>query len=362
MQPFKFQPAHTLNPAVPESLSHIIESCLAIDAEKRPAGIHEVAVNLLAVREDLRQRPPIPVGAAVAINNAPAGAESKASSGSSGPRIISAKLAEAEAQRRREEARHKPSGQIGAPNRGMQLLVALLCIALLLGGTALALMWHKAPHKRPVSSTSTVPPPGNPVPIPPSGNPPPNTPQNNMADSDETAPPTDSSPATFNLPITQELVSDGQGGQTLRLHITGDIHGQPNLPGTLAVFFYDNDGNRILARDPNSPYAHKNGQLVGSHSLETHSEDDSPFDVTVTIPLNAFPVALPSSIKFRCRIFLNHQSIGATDLIDLQPVTVNPPNESNPGTAAPPETGVGISGGLGEGNSAIGTRLGGPGR
>jgi serine/threonine-protein kinase len=343
LQPFKFQPAHVLNPGVPESLSRLIETCLAIDAEKRPAGIHEVALNLLAVRDELALRPPVPPsvlappGAAADADRPESGVASGGAG--SGPRIISAKLAEAEAQKRRESARQRPSGAMAGRKEVMsRLLIAAVCIILLLGGTALALVFHKRPHPhvKPPSTPLNLP-KNNDVTASPTPGSSPDNPQPGLADPDTAASDTNDSPATFNQPFTQELVPDGQGGQVLRLHITGNIHGQPNQAGTLAVFFYDGDGNRIPARDPNSVYAHKDGQLVGSHSLETHSEDDSPFDMLVTVPQNEFPSVLPSVIKFRCRVFLNHQSVGATDLIDLSQVPVSPASsgETETGTTTP---------------------------
>ena len=56
LQPFKFAPAHKLNPQVPESLSHLLEMCLAIEPNQRPQSINVAAVQLVRVREELVQR------------------------------------------------------------------------------------------------------------------------------------------------------------------------------------------------------------------------------------------------------------------------------------------------------------------
>ena len=53
LQPFKFPPARTFNPLVPDLLSHLLDVCLALDPNDRPETIHVVAVQLLNVREEL---------------------------------------------------------------------------------------------------------------------------------------------------------------------------------------------------------------------------------------------------------------------------------------------------------------------
>ena len=353
-QPFKFPPAHTLNPALPEPLSRLIEACLAIDADKRPAGIHEVALNLMAIRDDLLAHPPkaAPLPGAVPASPPP----NEAVSGSkSGPRIISAKLAEAEAQRRRESGKRTPASGAVAPAKVetdpiLRWAVIAACLLLLIGGTTLAVVLSRSARTREARPPApTNPPPANNVnvTVPPVSPPPP------MLETDIASPNQDAGTVEFDKPIGQEIVTDSQGNQTLRLRIAGRIHGETNQFGNLGVFFYDGDGNPLLARDPKSRYAHdKSGQLVCAHSLLIDA-DDKPFDVTMTIPMNEFPVNIPQSVKFRCRVFIAHQSVGATDLIELNPVLVpaTPPNtEPEPGTNAPPIGGAAVTGGESSGN------------
>ncbi|HZO88782.1 MAG TPA: serine/threonine-protein kinase [Chthonomonadaceae bacterium] len=342
VQPFKFPPAHTLNPAVPESLSRLLEACLAVEPDKRPAGIHEVAINLLAVRDELTAH----LAALTTTADAPAaaGAESAPKSGS-GPRIISSKLAEAEAQKRRGSGKRSPSGAAteagrrpgaGRSRTGPGWLIGAVCLLLILGGTALVLV--KSSHRghpngmAPApASTAAAAPPVSTAQAPASAP---------MSDPDTAAPTPEDSPASFDLPVGQELVTDSQGGKTLRLHITGRVQGQAGKSGVLAVFFYDGDGNRILASDPGSVYAHRDGQLIGTQSVHIAS-DDEPLDATITVPWSQFPDPPPASIRFRCRLFLNHQSVGATDLLDLNPIPVTPantPSSGEPGSNAPPDS------------------------
>lgn len=352
-QPFKFPPANTLNPALPESLSRLIEACLAIDADKRPAGIHEVALNLLAIRDDLAAHPPKP---APAPGDAPpAVPASEAAPGSkSGPRIISSKLAEAEAQRRRESGKRSPASGAVTPARVetdpiLRWAVIAACLVLLLGGTALAVVLSRASHSREIRPPVSAPPPANNVNV----TVPPVSPPPAMLETDVSSPNQDASAVEFEKPIGQEIITDSQGNPTLRLRVVGRIHGEANQSGNLGVFFYDGDGNPLLARDPKSNYAHdKSGQLVSAHSLLIDS-DDKPFAVTVSVPISQFPPEWPSVVKFRCRVFTNHQSIGATDLMELNPVivpTTTPNTEPEPGTNAPQIGGASISGGESGGN------------
>ena len=56
LQPFKFAPAHTLNLQVPQSLSHLLDTCLAIEPSHRPQSINVAAMQLVRIREELVQR------------------------------------------------------------------------------------------------------------------------------------------------------------------------------------------------------------------------------------------------------------------------------------------------------------------
>jgi serine/threonine-protein kinase len=352
-QPFKFPPAITLNPAIPESLSRLIEACLAIDADKRPVGIHEVALNLLAIRDDLAARPP---KAAPLLGDAPASTPpNEAPSGSkSGPRIISTKLAEAEAQRRRESGKRAPASNTVTPTRVetdpiLRWAVIAACLVLLLGGTTLAVVLSRSARARQVRPPAPTNPPANNVnvAVPPVSPPP------TLLETDIASPNQDAGTVEFDKPIGQEIVTDSQGNATLRLRVAGRIHGEANQSGNLGVFFYDGDGNPLLARDPKSSYAHdKTGQLVSAHSLLIDS-DDKPFVVTMTVPMSAFPTDTPPSVKFRCRAFIAHRSVGATDLVALNPVFVQaslPNTAPEPGPNAPPPGGAAVTGGESSGN------------
>jgi serine/threonine protein kinase len=161
-EPFKFPPARSLNPALPELLSRLLDDCLAMDANLRPAGIHEVALRLLAIRDELAAHPPMPSALTPVSPGAAANALSTApvTQSGSGPRIISAKLAEAEAQRRRESREVRvPSGSVGNGGARRSPVLALVALVILLGaGTAGVLYTRsagakKTPRKEPISHT-----------------------------------------------------------------------------------------------------------------------------------------------------------------------------------------------------------------
>ena len=72
LQPFKFPPAHTFNPDVPRSLSNLLEMCLALDPDQRPASVSVVAARLLVARDELMATRNAAIAQAALLANTPA--------------------------------------------------------------------------------------------------------------------------------------------------------------------------------------------------------------------------------------------------------------------------------------------------
>ncbi|MCS6776263.1 MAG: protein kinase [Chloroherpetonaceae bacterium] len=355
-QPFKFPPACSLNPQVPEALSRLIDECLALDPAQRPAGVHEVAMRLLAVRDAMRAHPP-PPGTLAPVPAAEASTvPSVTVAAPTGPRIISAKLAEAEAMRRREsrEVRHSTGGSAtstGDAGRAyrVRLLAVAGALAVIVGVTAAVLpgmLRRPAPRQVILARPITEPPP-RPADLLKNTVVPPNVPAPSVS------PPEPRPPRAVNQIVeiasaqAEGVVLDAQQRPYLLVWVKGVIQGQQGKPGLLSLFFYNAEGEIVPAANPGSMYANPDGQLSVAHSLEIR-EQIQHFEVPLTVPLDQFPApVLQGGVKFRCIAFIDQKRVGETDLIDvpfnlsaaMAPAQGRAPGNMWPGQEAPPRRG-----------------------
>jgi serine/threonine protein kinase len=340
-QPFKFPPIRALNPAVPEPLSRLIEACVTLDTEARPAAIDVVAASLVAIRNDLAT-----LSLAAALEPVPSQGERGAGTngtGSASPRIISAKLQQVEAQKRRDDSRSL------APARSRHALTAAIVglLALLAVGGRIVYVKahpkHAAPHLHPV--------PPDPAPPNPTNITPPLTAESSDhpgAPSDDVhnqiaPPPTEHSYLTV---TAGRLIPEGDS-YLLPILVRGEIRGHSGTTGTVAVFFYDVNGEPLLATDHHSNFANIDGHLSIATSLQITS-DNQIVEQTLKIPVRQFPpTALASPIRFRGLVALDGQSI-YSDMVDLTtplaPDTPSDTGNSSDGTTSGPGPSSGGSG------------------
>ncbi|HZT41437.1 MAG TPA: serine/threonine-protein kinase [Chthonomonadaceae bacterium] len=320
-QPFKFPPVHTLNPAVPESLSALLAACVAMEPEARPATIQEVALRLVAIREEIAARREADK-AVVQQPAAPAAA-------SGGPRIISAKLAQAEAQKRREMGRAaapaavpKAGGSMPRPARGLLLAAALV---VLLGGGTLAYVYAGKP-------TSQPPDPPHPVVGP--------------------------APDVQIEGAQATVYTDDQGQKTLQLNVQGHVQGQMNATCEVKAFFYDERFQPIPASTDPSTTANSDNMLTAAAQPFPVTMQAYPFNASMWIPVASFPDNVDRP-WFRCSVFLNGKLVRESGMQQVaNPIHSNQtppspgPNGGGTEPSNPPNSpGGGTSGGASGGET-----------
>jgi serine/threonine protein kinase len=318
LQPFKFPPARVLNPAVPESLSRLLDTCLAMEPDARPQSIEAVVQGLLAVRDELLSRPLV-VAADV---NAPA-----TPSGNTGPRIISAKLQQAETQNRRAASREIRSALGPQRPRTPAIAAVLLAIVALAGIAYNQTRSHSSRSVvHPTSALAATSEPVTPVPTSGSQRAAPTEPaRDNVA-----PPPAERSTITA---IPGQLLVE-QDAYLLPITVRGEIRGHADTRATVAVFFYDVNGSPLLAMDHNSNFANPDGHLSIATVIQVNS-DDQTYEQILKVPVRQFPPrALASPIKVRGVIVLDGQSL-YSDTVDV--TTPLPPDiiENTDGSTDP---------------------------
>ncbi len=385
-QPFKFPPARALNPEVPESLSRLLEDCLAIDAGARPATIHQVALRLLATRDELNAqaltgKENLSAGSGLAAGGGPdANLTPVAPSAPTGPRIISSKLAEAEAQKRRtgnpgaQETRAISAGLAGsgavttpvgaksAPAsiltkrfdrswRGALLALVVSIVAATFGSGIMTLILnrnHARPKPAPRTLTTPAPPVNlTPAPLPDNAA----TPAPDNSQPAPLAPPDESEPGAANAPALADMVifdraevsgvaPDAQGQSALWLAASGTLKGQAGKAGTVAAFFYDAAGVPLTAKTARGVFANPSGQLSVAQSVPVVG-DSQPFQVALSVPLDEFTLSPDAkTVKVRFVVFADHRRVGQTDSIDAPLSLFNAPSLVPPsGSSAPPNAG-----------------------
>lgn len=334
--PFKWPPARSLNPAIPESLSQVIQACLAIDPDHRPDGMHQVALSLLAVREELRARTE-----AERASSGPVG--SGAARPTSGKQLIpSAGLLEQESALRKSTSGrssasvgHVPRAASAAPggvasaaagdarSREISRLLLALCLLVIVAGVTVVAL--KMRHKVVIPPSSSNRAPINVPQVPPvdpgnSAHTPPVHPDPGHVD---TPPGADAAVQTEMVPLEHGFSADASGQPVFWLHVRGSVHmnpsGQPNAQPAgndyVAVYLFDRFGNSLPARTKNGQYSDK-GALYASNVIQV-SPDDGFFETTLKLPVSEFPDNTPPQLKFQCKLYLKEQLAKTSDFFDL---------------------------------------------
>lgn len=325
LSPFKFAYARSANPSVPDALAQLIEWCVRLDAVNRPQTVHDVAMALVAIRQNLAE-----ATARVAF---PQEAESApVQSAGSGPNIIltnptlrstgrTTRSANALADRAASGKTGPPSaqtspGQIAASGqaarRTLPSIVAalgVLAVAIATGASGWMLM-----HPRRVISTppSASQPPGGRS----SANPA-RTTTESTGDDSVTAPVDTGEAAitetsrfvTIDNVELHPVQQDIQGHSWLRISLSGTAHGQVGDHQTIAAFFYNAQGVGIASALPQSSYTSQDGKLSVARAIVL-SVPSQPFTFNLDIPMAAFPINPGDSIQFHCVAFYGDQKIG----------------------------------------------------
>jgi serine/threonine protein kinase len=377
--PFKFASVRSINPAVPESLSLLIDFCLRLDADARPQSVREIALDLLTIRDTLPAPVDPPADHSVAVVDPVQSAAVHTS-----PNIILTNTTlrnTGKTQRGSQRTNsgstgsdrfvpgtaRTPSGAVAANGAGaasaslaaegsapgrMRLWFAGIAAFVVVGGLTgwMINAGAKRPAvvpKQPLNSLQTPaapdpdndPGPGksNPPIVSPGGVPP-------VIPSDTGSAPmaTLTRTAAFDAVTVKDVAQDSQGRSSLRIQVTGSVEGQTGDQVTIAAFFYDPQNNQLLSQLPQTPYSSKDGKLSVATTLgltATHM----PFDLMLDIPLAAFPANLTGGVQFHCVAFYGDQRIGETKTYTpiaagaLVPSAGSPQNTGVP----PPDNGSG---------------------
>lgn len=365
--PFQFAPAILLNRDVPEALSLLIGRCVALEPASRPASMHEVAEELLAIRDALMEDPAYQnrsietpaitegLGTGNILSQSGSTGSGKVGSGSTGSGKTgggSAKIASASGNTSSGIAKtasgsgkmRADSGVVNAPQRSEEggksplPAIAIVAVAVIAGGIfflrphapadspnakpggGTAMQGSKEPKQKPSAPLeSHVAPPKITEPIPPS-----------QKDS-----------VVFSKAEFQGLTADG-----MQILAAGEIHGQAGKPGLVAILFYDQSGSPIPANTNAPAFATPDGQLAVAYPLEI-TQDKQEFSASLLMPLQHFPQnAFSAPVKFRVMVFADRVKIGESEMKDFTIVMPNapvpdptapPPNTPNSPTSAAPD-------------------------
>ncbi len=340
-QPFKFAPAILLNSRIPESLSQLIGQCVEMETEARPSSIQEVAEALIAIRQEIQQNPLYAnetletpssasggLGTGNILNQSQSGSGSTGGSGKTGgSRDIAPPLVLSTAPL--NQTTNKPSNKnlLGAfVFLGVVLAVAAVTIFAFTSGKNKGTTPTNATQKSPLphgTSPLVAAPPNKAGVVAP--------PTNREPD----VPLTQEKSATFSKVEPQGVESDPAGIQALRIQTAGEVKNQTGKQGLVVVLFFDQTGNPLPTpnRSPDNLYMTPEGQVAVAHPLEI-TLDKQPFDLTLYLPFDQFPVnALSLSYKFRCAIYIEGKRIAETELKDLALILVKPEFPSSNGNS-----------------------------
>ncbi|MCW3054359.1 MAG: Serine/threonine protein kinase [Chthonomonadales bacterium] len=364
IQPFKFVPVSNINLSVPKLLSDLIQQCLSMEPEARPADIHQVAMGLVASRELMTTLEPEVLEEAnrpapLDAMNAPT-ASGRTNSGpngtGSGPRIISSKLAEAEAERRRNGSPEMPrpgSGKVAtpvtppaptpvapqsAPSRAPAILAGALLLILAGSGTAYVVT---RPHHTTGPVVHNPAPPVTPPITPPDPDPqPPVTPPVNPPTTDGGNENDDSHVAINSFQVTSaNLVVLPDKSMALRLAIRGEITGHHVARIHLSGQFTDTNNTPIPANRGSSVF-NAGGALILPDTVVA----EDVFDKQVDIPLTEFPpTALINPVNFNVAAKIGGRLLKEADPFTIpaalfSPFTTKLPEGTVPPGAVPPGT------------------------
>ena len=365
--PFKFESVSKLNPAVPEALSVLIQRCTKLDAEDRPTNIHEVALELLAVRDSM---PFVsyssPLTGATGVGDSPSTPLTGSTPSSRVIMTQGTSSGRTPSQKVIAPSGKTTSGSFSADPLTSPLIgysehkkfIVPIVIASILGiavvGVAFTKMVGKTPSDQSESSKNTKL-----KPLPPIENKPVEANPEVAKPGDPTLPvaPQNTKPEERSVIFTgaqvQDVTSDSNGVPVLRLSFAGSMKGKSGA-GTLAVFFYDGEGNPALAANAQGDYASKgerSGQLSMSQNV-SFSGDGQAFQAALDIPLREFPGSLPNALQFRGVVFFDNLRSGESPLTQVPQnaltlmtgqtgagVGSTPSSGSAPGSPPPPNGG-----------------------
>ncbi len=356
--PFKFESVMKLNPAVPEALSVLIERCTRLETTDRPTNIHEVALELLAVRDSM---PFLSYSSSLTSGNGTGETPSSPLTGSTVPsRVIMTQGTNS--GRNPSQKVMSPSGKTSSGSFSSDVTtsslgysdnkkyIVPLVIATVLGltvvGFAFTHMGVKTPPVKPDSSRNASAKPVPPVvSAPVEANPTDSkTGENPLPTAQPNAKPEDRN-VTFTGAQVQDVTSDANGIPVLRLAFAGSMKGKTGT-GVIAAFFYDGEGNPVLAANSQGDYASKgerSGQLSMSQNVAFTGEGQA-FQATLDIPLKEFPGALPNALQFRGVAFFDNQRSGES------PITQVPQNALSLMSG---QTGIGVLSNPSSGSSPV---------
>ncbi len=360
--PFKFLAICTLNPAVPGPLSRLIDSCLRLDADARPQSIHEIAMELLTIRDALPASDgdapgaTVESGAAEAENASPSSAKiiltnttlrnsgkvprgsQRVGSGSvdssslgskrPGPPSAGGELAALGAT---EVPAMTTPRIVGGESRreGQKRSLWFGGIAAVVAVSALTLWMTRASNLRPrptaglgqaiqaapgptvTDSTPSPPPSGMTVTAP------------GMTPSESGVAPIASQDrsVSFDSVAVKGPIQDNQGRMAMRIDASGTAQGQPGDEIVIAAFFYDDQNSEVISQLPQTPYSSKDGKLSVATTL-TLSSIHQTFDLQLDLPLVAFPANLTEGVQFHCVAFFGDQRIGESKTYTPVPSTL----------------------------------------
>ncbi len=348
--PFQFTPAVLLNREVPDALSRLVGRCVALEPDSRPSSMHEVAEELLVIRDLLQQDPKHqnrPVEAPVVTSGLGtgnilsksgstgsgemSGGSGKVGSGNVGSgnvgsgKVGSGKVGSGEIKSSATGSTHYSKEDYALEKRKQPLVPIVIAGVAVLG----AIVYFMRPHTPPQTVMGR---PGNTIVI----NKDPGTKPAPPLDTHvappkvtEQIPPAQKDSVIFSKAEYQGIVRDGQL-DIMQILVAGEIHNQAGKPGLVAVLFYDANGSPMPANSNAPAFATPDGQLAVAYALDI-TQDKQPFETTLPMPLQHFPQnAFSSPVKFRVMVFADSKKIGESDMKDMTIVMPTAPQEPNP--------------------------------
>ncbi len=364
LQPFKFPPAHTFNPYVPPSLSHLLEMCLALDPDARPASVSVVAVRLMAARDEIAaQRVEAAAQQAALLANTPAlslpnaqtprhdpplpggrmGEEKRAIANAPerpGVRVVSA----SQANTRSAPSRPDSAFPMSSGQRSPAVYLVPLLLAVIGGGVAVAMLNGRATSNTP-SSTIIKPPlpvdnmPGGDAGMLSTGsgsNPAVGTPNTPAPDATLPAPvttapssgpgnpamPAAPSPTLPNGNIRLQTALLPAANDMLPIAVSGTIQGQANTRLQLAVYFFDAKGQPLESLDAGAgAYVNAQKYLCTYKTLTVASDEQAVLD-TLSLPTRLL-VNANRPTPYTCQAMLFQEGVAApvhkTGMMELPP-------------------------------------------
>lgn len=361
--PFQFTPAILLNREIPEALSLLIGKCVALEADSRPASMHDIAEELLSIRDALMEDPAYqnrsveaPVitsglGSGNILSKSGSTGSGRVGTGSAGGG--SGKVGSGKVGSGKVGTGGTGSGKVGSgkvandvsanlppeswdiPSEGGKVpIIALIA-------TALAVIVCGFLFFRPHAKSEPTPSKQSGVAITQSpgdtGSKPTPPVESHVAPPKITQeiPPAQKDSVVFSKTDFQGVILNGQSG-AMQILVAGEIDGQAGKQGLIAILFYDQNGTPIPANSGDTEFATPDGQLAVAYPLEI-GQDKQPFETTLLMPLQHFPQnAFSAPVKFRVMVFVDSQKAGESDMKDFTIVMPNPPApNTDPNSPAP---------------------------